>query len=311
MQQLQQQFDPKQQAQFVQEFKQLQQRQMRLRFSLLLSLGFLAMSLLLLFYHQQLCYAIFQFSPQLQHLHIPTAAASLAAELGASPDYFMQFIIWLGWLGIKLCGSLMLASVLLFYLKKLGFVARRVRGFMRNSLFWLLLFILSWWGLASVQQRVLVEDRNQARYQQAMSYASHIQQSELYQQLEKLNLPEAINAYLLAQTALLHRPSDVATASGYLQQLIAFEQQQPQQFQSYGFQPEQLFAMQRQIHAKALSPSAQSVAYKLQMVNQWSQYSYWFFSVLAALFFASLLVCYALNWRFNTRIQRITAKINR
>lgn len=309
MQQLKQQLDPKLQADFLQDFRQLQQRQSRLRLNMLLSLLLLAVSLLLLFYHQQLCYAIFEFSPQLQHLHLPLSAERLAAELGASPDYFMQFITWLLWLGIKLCGALLAASVLLFYLKKINFIRRRSRGFIRHCLIWLGLFALSWWGLASIQHKLVLEDRIQERYQKAMAYTSHIQQSELYQRLEQLQLAEPINAYLLAQTALLHRPSDRATATVYLQQLLQLEQQQPAEFQRYGFQPEQLFAMQYELYAKPISPSAQAVAAKLQQINLWSGYSYWLFSILSLLFLASLILCAALNWRLKLRIARITQKL--
>ena len=79
-----------------------------------------------------------------------------------------------------------------------------------------------------------------------------------------------MKSYLLAQTALLHKPQDLSAAKPYVLNLVEAEKQDPK-FEQYGFKPEQIWTMQQQVYGQAMTPVAKSVNTQVQQADQLSQ----------------------------------------
>ena len=126
-----------------------------------------------------------------------------------------------------------------------------------------------WSGLTYLQYD-LKHDENDA-YAEAIQYDKNIQQSELAQYLQQADLDEPVKAYLLAQTALLHKPADKDAAIPQVLALVKAEKSDPH-FIEYGFKPEQLWTMQHQLYGKTLTPMAESVSRQVDQAAQMSAF---------------------------------------
>ncbi|KAA8735344.1 hypothetical protein F4V57_00645 [Acinetobacter qingfengensis] len=309
MQELQKQFRPDHNPEFLQDFQQLRLRERKIAIWMMLALAMLCISGVLLWFNQSLIYALFEITPQVQHLHLPESAQALQQKLGENPDYFMQLLLWIFWLGLKLTGAILGASLTLYLLKKFRFITDRIRGFFKNVMLWCVLALMSWLGIAYLQHEVIQQDQVQQHYQQAMLYQHDIRQSEIYQDLQQLHIDATVQAYVLAQTALLHQPADREQAKVYLQQIISEEQQQSANFQRYGFQPAQLWAMQQQVYGQAVTASAKSIQQKVTSANQMTQYSRWLWQILLLIAALAVVIFYGLHRHITQRIIRIETQL--
>lgn len=113
---------------------------------------------------------------------------------------------------------------------------------------WLIGWILIWSGLTFLQYHQQ-SDEAQA-YAELVQYDQRIQTSPIFQYLQQAHSPQPVKDYLLAQTALLHRPIDKDAAVSYTSSLIRAERTDPH-FE-YGLKREQLWTIQHQVYGKAL-----------------------------------------------------------
>ena len=189
--------------------------------------------------------------------------------LGQHSDYFTSLLSWFGWLILKLFVSFVGAFFVIHFLKKIRFFYIRFQSFILKFVGWLIAFIVLWSGLTYLQYD-LKHDENDA-YAKAIQYDKNIQQSELAQYLQQADLDEPVKAYLLAQTALLHKPADKDAAIPQVLALVKAEKSDPH-FIEYGFKPEQLWTMQHQLYGKTLTPMAESVSRQVDQAAQMSAF---------------------------------------
>jgi len=225
-------------------------------------------SLISLFFQQELVYGFFGLSTQVQQLHLPVSVDATLASIGDSPDYFFSLLSWFGWLIIKIFASFIGAFFVIGLLKKLRFFYVRFQSFVLKFVAWLIAFIVIWSGL-TYWQHDLRNDRDDA-YQQVVYYDSNINDSEIARYLADSEIAAPVKSYLLAQTALLHKPQDLSAAKPYVLNLVEAEKQDPK-FEQYGFKPEQIWTMQQQVYGQAMTPVAKSVNMQVQQADQLSQ----------------------------------------
>jgi len=221
-----------------------------------------------LFFQQELVYGFFGLSTQLQQLHLPVSVDANLASIGDSPDYFFALLSWFGWLILKIFASFIGAFFLVGLLKKFGFFYVRFQSFILKFVGWLISFIVIWSGL-TYWQYDLRNDREDV-YQQVVYYDSNINDSEVARYLVDSDIASPVKSYLLAQTALLHKPVDLSAARPYVAQVVEAERQD-NKFEQYGFKPEQIWTMQQQVYGKSLTPLAQSVDRQAQQAEQVSK----------------------------------------
>lgn len=208
------------------------------------------------FLQQDIIYGFWGLTTQVQQLHIPFSVESYFADFGEIPDYLVNLFIWLAWFLFKLTAAFIGAFVIVALLKKIRFFYERFQSFILKLVGWLIAFMLIW-GALSYLQYDLKDDEN-SRYVSMTQYQQHVQESELAQIIANQPISQTVEAYLLAQTALLQRPSDLKTAQPYVAYLVQAEQTDAQ-FLQYGFQNNQLWVMQQQIYGKSLTPIAKAV----------------------------------------------------
>jgi hypothetical protein len=75
-----------------------------------------------------------------------------------------------------------------------------------------------WSGLTYVQYDL--KDDEDKELKSFIKYDQNIQQSAIYQYLQRSDAPETVQSYLLAQTALMHKPVDKVVATVYAEKLI-------------------------------------------------------------------------------------------
>ena len=247
----------------------LQQRQKKLSFLAVLSMTVVLISAIGFFIQQDVIYSFFGLSTEVQQLHMPASVDATLANLGQQPDYFFSLLNWLGWLILKLSVSFIGAFVLVHLLKKIRFFYIRFQSFILKFVGWLIALIVLWSGLTYLQYD-LKHDENDA-YAEAIQYDKNIQQSELAQYLQQADLDAPVKAYLLAQTALLHKPVDKDAAIPQVLALVKAEKSDPH-FIEYGFKPEQLWTMQHQLYGKTLTPMAESVSRQVDQAAQMSAF---------------------------------------
>lgn len=299
---------PVQQDQFQQGLIQLESRRNKMWAYMVLSLLVALMSLVTIFFNQQLIYAFFEISPTIQQLHVPYTAQEIQQRIGENPDYFGQLFFWVMWLGLKMTSAFIGAILLVYYAKKLKFIRQKLKGFVQTILAWMISFILIWLGLTWVQSEIIEIDRQNQRYAEVVEYKSNIQQSKLYRYIERSDVAAPVQHYLLAQAALLHRPIDRDTAIAYNAMLVQEEKQNPR-FIEYGFKPEQLWAMQQQLYGKSVTTMAQSVQSQVDQANRVAYYTQWLLLGLLAVFAALTLIFYMLNRQFTKRLERIDGRL--
>lgn len=226
-------------------------------------------SVVALFLQHDFVYSFFGVTTELKQLHMPISIDSHLAALGQHSDYFTSLLSWFGWLILKLFVSFVGAFFVIHFLKKIRFFYIRFQSFILKFVGWLIAFIVLWSGLTYLQYD-LKHDENDA-YAEAIQYDKNIQQSELAQYLQQADLDEPVKAYLLAQTALLHKPADKDAAIPQVLALVKAEKSDPH-FIEYGFKPEQLWTMQHQLYGKTLTPMAESVSRQVDQAAQMSAF---------------------------------------
>lgn len=255
-----------------------------------------------LFFQQELVYGFFGLSTQLQQLHLPVSVDANLASIGDSPDYFFALLSWFGWLILKIFSSFIGAFFLVGLLKKFRFFYVRFQSFILKFVGWLISFIVIWSGL-TYWQYDLRNDREDA-YQQVVYYDSNINDSEVARYLVDSNIASPVKSYLLAQTALLHKPVDLSAARPYVAQVVEAERQD-NKFEQYGFKPEQIWTMQQQVYGKSLTPVAQSVDRQAQQAEQVSKITNVIIIGIAILFALLSLIIFALANSIKGRSLRI------
>ena len=226
-------------------------------------------SVVALFLQHDFVYSFFGVTTELKQLHMPISIDSHLAALGQHSDYFTSLLSWFSWLILKLFVSFVGAFFVIHFLKKIRFFYIRFQSFILKFVGWLIAFIVLWSGLTYLQYD-LKHDENDA-YAEAIQYDKNIQQSELAQYLQQADLDEPVKAYLLAQTALLHKPADKDAAIPQVLALVKAEKSDPH-FIEYGFKPEQLWTMQHQLYGKTLTPMAESVSRQVDQAAQMSAF---------------------------------------
>lgn len=259
-----------------------------------------------LFFQQELVYGFFGLSTQLQQLHLPVSVDANLASIGDSPDYFFVLLSWFGWLILKIFASFIGAFFLVGLLKKFRFFYVRFQSFILKFVGWLISFIVIWSGL-TYWQYDLRNDREDV-YQQVVYYDSNINDSEVARYLVDSDIASPVKSYLLAQTALLHKPVDLSAARPYVAQVVEAERQD-NKFEQYGFKPEQIWTMQQQVYGKSLTPVAQSVDRQAQQAEQVSKITNVIIIGIVILFALLSLIIFVLANSIKGRSLRIEQRI--
>ena len=263
-------------------------------------------SLVSVFFQQELVFNLFGVAQQVHQLHLPYILDQQLREYIYQPDYLMNALSWFGWLILKLIVSFIGAFIIVAVLKKIRFFKVRFQSFILKFVAWLLSLIVLWSGLTYVQYDL--KDDEDKELKSFIKYDQNIQQSDIYQYLQRSDAPETVQSYLLAQTALMHKPVDKVVATVYTEKLIKAEQSDSR-FLEYGFKPEQLWTIQHQVFNRALSPIAQGVEAQVSRASFWSnivEKILWGISALS-LFFS--LMIYWVGSRIGKRLHRIGHRI--
>ena len=252
---------------------------------------------------QDLIYGFLGLSTEIKQLHI---VPSLSVNIDHPQDYFLNLLSWFGWFVLKVFVSFIGAFFILNFLKKIKFFYTRFQSFVLRFVAWLIAFILLWSGLTYVQYDG--RDKRVYAIEKMVSYETNIQESEIAHYLKTNDLAQPIQDYLLAQTALLHKPSDKALAMIFTQRLVNAEKNDPK-FLEYGFQPEQLWTLQNQLYSKTITPLAKSVDRQATQAEFLLKYVRIFVYVLIVVSAISSLLLFVLVYRLKKRVLRIEQKI--
>jgi ABC-type multidrug transport system fused ATPase/permease subunit len=290
---------------------QLRKRRNRMRMYMVFSVVIAIMSLIALIFNPQLIYRLFEISPTLQQLHIPAAAEMIRQKVGEQTDYFGHLLGWLFWLAFKPLAAFIGAFVVVIYAKRWRFFQIRMLGFGKKVLAWLISFILIWSGLAWLQAEIRDSDDIQEQSAKIIQYKQDISQSRMYFYVQRSQLAEPMNDYLLAQTALLQKPADTTTAKYYVDKLIEYENNHPTFQVQYDIDKHQLWAMQQQIYGKAVTPLAQSVQDAIPMIDKVMAYSRWLFMIATIIFGFFTVIFYGLTRQFSKRLERINTQLRK
>lgn len=280
----------------------LQSRQKRLYWLALVSLVVVILLAILSFVQQAFLLSFWDLSQTVQQLHIPASVDLSRFQTSELPHYLGRFLSWLGWLILKICAVLLGGFISIRLLKHFGYFRQRFKSLVLKFVAWLISCILIWSSLSYVQY--YLSETEQQSYQVLLGYDQNIQDSVIAQQLAQGRELEAVKAYLLAQTALLHRPVDRAAAETYMQQLIVSEETQPY-FAGYGFKAEQLWAMQQQLYGQSVTPIGKSMDHKALQAKQLSAALQWVIYFMLCL----SLCCAALSYVFARNIQQRCRRI--
>jgi uncharacterized Tic20 family protein len=285
----------------------LKKRQRNLMLLAMTSSTIFLASVVALFLQHDFVYSFFGISTELKQLHMPMSVDANLAELGQHTDYFSNLLSWFGWLILKLFVSFVGAFFVIHFLKKIRFFYIRFQSFILKFVGWIIAFVVLWSGLTYLQYDLNDDDRDV--YAEAIQYDKNIQQSELAQYLQQSDVDAPVKAYLLAQTALLHKPVDKDTAIPQVLTLVKAEKTDPN-FIEYGFKPEQLWTMQHQLYGKTLTPMAESVSKQVQQAEQMSVVAKFFIIAISVLFAILSLVLFFLAQHLKARIVRVEQRIH-
>lgn len=284
----------------------LQKRQRRLAFLALLSSTVGIVSLITAFMQQDIVLGLFGLSLDIQQLHIPYAVDEQLREFIHHPDYLMNAFSWLAWLLLKVVISFIGAFFIVGFLKRFKYFLFKFQSFVLKFVAWLLAFIVLWSGVTYVQYDLKDDEKSETA--SFIQYDQSIQQSEIYAYLQQTDTPDAVKNYLLAQTALLHKPEDKTIAKVYAEKLLNDEKIDPR-FQEYGFKSEQIWAIQHQVYDHSVSNIAKTVDPQINKAVFWSNITQNILWVITALsLFISLLI-YFLAHRIKQRLIRIDQQI--
>jgi hypothetical protein len=285
----------------------LKKRQRNLMLLAMTSSTIFLASVVALFLQHDFVYSFFGISTELKQLHMPMSVDANLAELGQHTDYFSNLLSWFGWLILKLFVSFVGAFFVIHFLKKIRFFYIRFQSFILKFVGWIIAFVVLWSSLTYLQYDLNDDDRDV--YAEAIQYDKNIQQSELAQYLQQSDVDASVKAYLLAQTALLHKPVDKDTAIPQVLALVKAEKTDPN-FIEYGFKPEQLWIMQHQLYGKTLTPMAESVSKQVQQAEQMSVVAKFFIIAISVLFAILSLVLFFLAQHLKARIVRVEQRIH-
>ena len=263
-------------------------------------------SFVCIFFQQELIFNLFGVAQQIQYIHLPFTINTQLRDYIHQPDFLVNAFSWLGWLILKLMLSFIGAFVVVSFLKKIYFFKIRLQSFLLKFVAWMCAFILLWSGIAYVQHDM--RDDEESEILSFIQYDKGIQQSEIYQYLSQSKLPDTMQSYLLAQTALLHKPTDQVVATVYAEKLMKAEQSDPK-FLEYGFKPEQLWSIQHQVFNKALTPIAQSVEKQVIHATFWSNFVEKGLWILTIISLSISLILYLLSNRIGKRLNRVRLKL--
>ncbi|WOE33211.1 hypothetical protein QSG84_00180 [Acinetobacter sp. SAAs470] len=286
---------------------QIKKRSRQLDILAICTLTLFIVSVMGLYLQQDLIYGFFGLTTEVKQLHVPLSAATVLNGLNQTPDYFMTLLRWFGWFIFKLFTAFLAAFFLIRFFKRFNFFAHRFKSFVLKTVGWLIAFIVVWSGLT------LLQDHNNRQkndtYQNMIRYDQRIEQSEMAQFLSNSDLNTTIQAYLLAQTALLHQPADKNSAIPYVLTLVKAEKNDAK-FIEYGFQPAQLWTMQYQLYGRPLTALAHSVdqqASQAIQLSQWLKILIWIIMISSAVL---TLILFLLARNLKQRVMRIEHKIS-
>ena len=285
----------------------LKRRQKKLMFSSIgMSIIFIV-SLFTLFVQQDIVLSLFGLSQQVEQLHLPYSIDANLRDFLDQPDYLLNLFSWFGWLVLKVIVAFTGAFIIVSILKKFHFFLIRFQSFVLKFVAWLVAFIILWSGLTYLQYDL--KDDEAKQYQAFVHYDKNIQQSDIYQYLQRSNNPEPVQSYVLAQTALLHKPVDRDVAIAYVSKLVQSERTDPH-FLEYGFKPEQIWSMQHQLYGKSVSPIAIGVESQVVKANRWAEISQFIVAGMVVLSFIVSLFLYLLASRLKKRLMRISQQLS-
>lgn len=284
----------------------LKKRQRNLMLLCLSSSSIFIASVVALFLQHDLVYSFFGIVTELKQFHMPLSVNADLAAAGQQSDYFSNLMSWFGCLILKLFASFIGAFFVIHFLKKIRFFYLRFQSFILKFVGWLIAFILLWSGLSYWQYDLNKDERD--GYAQIVKYDKNIQQSQLAQQLQRTKLASPVEAYLLAQAALLHKPVDKDAAIPQVLALVKAEKTDPQ-FIEYGFKPEQLWTMQHQLYGKSLTPLAASVAKQVDQAEKLSQVVNIFILIILSLSAILTVILFLLSQHLKNRALRVEQRL--
>lgn len=300
---------PVQQHELQQGLSILHTRRNKMRILTVLSAVLMVLSAVAIFFNQSLVYSYFDLADSVKHLHIPISAHEIQDHIGQAPNYFFALISSIFWLALKIVMALIGATIFVVYAKKINFFKKRMHNFGKRFLAWVISFCLIMMASSAIQHQMTEKSHEEEKYLELVEYKNNIQQSEMYQLIQDRQVEPTVADYLLAQTALLNDPADKDTAFAYVTKLITAEQNDPN-FLSYGFKPDQIWAMQQQTHHKAVTPFAESIQEKMATADKIAGYSQWLWVIIFTSFAVFAFIFYGLTRQFNRRITRIENRLN-
>ena len=284
----------------------LQKRQNKLSMMSVLTGSVFIVSFVAIFIQQDFIYSFFGLTQTVEQLHIPYSIQGIVSEYHNQPDYLFNLLGWIGWFILKVFCSMIGAFVVIHFLKKFKFFAIRFQSFVLKFVAWLICIILIWSAFTYIQYD-MNDDDEQDQYE-LIHYKQHIQESQIAQILNEDNSNDTVKAYVLGQVALLHKPTDKDVATSYVAQLAQAERTQ-HNFIEYGFKPEMIWTMQKQVYGQAMTPLAKSIEPKVLKADQISKVVNIALMALSALLFLFSLMFYSISRRLKGRIHRIQHQI--
>ena len=284
----------------------LKKRQNKLSLLALLSSTVGIVGLITVFMQQDIVFGLFGLSLDIKQIHIPYAVDEQLREFIHQPDYFLNAFSWFAWLILKVIVSFIGAFFIISILKKFKYFLFKFQSFVLKFVAWLLAFILLWSGVTYVQYD-LKDDEN-SEIASFIQYDQNIQQSEIYTYLQQADSPDPVKHYLLAQTALLHKPEDKTLAKVYAEKLLN-DEKTDRRFQEYGFKSEQIWTIQHQVYGHSVSNIAKTVDPQMNKAIFWSNIAQNILWVITVLSFLISIIIYFLAHRIKQRLIRIDQQI--
>lgn len=285
----------------------LQKRQQKLHFWAITSTAFLVVTGLSLFFQQDLVYSFFGLSSSVEYLHLPVSLDAAFNDFSGSADYFYNLLAWFGWLFLKILVSFIGAFFVLKILKKFRYFAQRFQSFVLKFVGWLIAFIVLWSGLSLWQHEIHHQEDDTTH--RLVNYDRSIYESEIAQYLKQNSVPQPVQSYVLAQTALLQAPIDLAAAKPFVAQLVQAEAQDAK-FEQYGFKAEQLWTLQQQVYGQAITPVAKQVNTQAEQASQMTYILQWGIVVLGVGFMILSAVLWMLAHFMKSKLSRIGQRLN-
>ena len=271
-----------------------------------LSTSVFIISVVSLFIHQDMIYGFMGMSETVQQLHLPHSLDEVVNVYQHQPDYFFNLISWLGWFILKVFSSVIGAFFIVHFLKKISFFYVRFQSFVLKFVGWLIAVILIWSSLTYVQYDL--NDESLEQQYQLSHYDKSIHESQIAVIMTEQQVDPIIQAYVLAQVALMHKPEDTKLATAYLARLAQAERNE-KQFVEYGFNAEQLWSMQQQVYGQSITPWAKAIDPRANQARQISEVVKMMFMLLSAIMLLAMFIFFGLARSFKSRIQTITQRL--